>query len=93
MIDNYVRVIDFFCWFDVDGDGSLLYEEFYVGMWDLNVFVNNFELYVFVKKLDRDVNGLLDYLEFFKGLKYYKKEECVEDDGLLVLRFEREKLE
>ena len=93
MIDNYGRAIDLFRRFDVDGDGSLSYEEFYAGMRDLNAPANNLELYVLAKKLDRDGNGLLDYLEFSKGLKYYKKEECVPDDGLPPLRFEREELE
>ncbi|XP_078355658.1 uncharacterized protein LOC144640363 [Oculina patagonica] len=93
MIDNYARAIDLFRRFDVDGDGSLSYEEFYAGMRDLNAPANNLELYILAKKLDRDANGLLDYLEFSKGLKYYKKEECVKDDGLPVLRFEREELE
>ena len=93
MIDNYGRAIDLFRRFDIDGDGSLSYEEFYAGMRDLNAPANNLELYVLAKKLDRDNNGMLDYLEFSKGLKYYKKEECVPDDGLPTLRFEREELE
>ncbi|XP_048576492.1 uncharacterized protein LOC5513395 isoform X2 [Nematostella vectensis] len=93
MIDNYSRAIDLFRRFDVDGDGELSYEEFYAGMRDLNAPANSLELYVLAKKLDRDGNGLLDYLEFSKGLRYYKKEECVPDDGLPPLTFEREKLE
>lgn len=93
MTDNFARAIDLFRRFDVDGDGSLSYDEFYAGMRDLNAPANNLELYVLAKRLDNDANGMLDYLEFSKGLRYYKKEECVKDDGLPVLRFEREKLE
>lgn len=93
MIDNYSRAIDLFRRFDVDGDGELSYDEFYAGMRDLNAPANNLELYILAKKLDKDQNEKLDYLEFSKGLRYFKKEECVPDDGLPPLTFEREKLE
>lgn len=87
------RAIDLFRKFDADGDGTLSYDEFHAGMRDLNAPCSTLELHVLTKLLDTDHNGQLDYHEFAKGVKYYKPEETVPDDGLPVLRISRKNLE
>ena len=93
MLHNYGRAIDLFRRFDLNGDGCLTYEEFYAGMRDLDAPCNKVELYFLAKKLDQDSNGLIDYLEFLKGLKYFRKSELVSDGDLPNLTIVREKLE
>lgn len=93
MLHNYGRAIDLFRRFDLNGDGCLTYEEFYAGMRDLDAPCNKVELYLLAKKLDEDSNGLIDYLEFSKGLKYFRKSEVVADGDLPNLTIIREKLE
>ena len=93
MLNNFARAIDLFRRFDLNGDGCLTYEEFYAGMRDLDAPCNKVELYLLAKKLDQDSNGLIDYLEFSKGLKYFRKSDIVSDRDLPNLTIIREKLE
>ncbi|XP_028391679.1 uncharacterized protein LOC114516411 isoform X2 [Dendronephthya gigantea] len=92
MLHNYGRAIDLFRRFDLNGDGCLTYEEFYAGMRDLDAPCNKIELYLLAKKLDQDSNELIDYLEFSKGLKYFRKSDIVPDTDLPNLTIVREKL-
>lgn len=93
MLRNYSRAIDLFRRFDLNGDGCLTYEEFYAGMRDLQAPCNKVELYLLAKKLDQDGNELIDYLEFSKGLKYFRKSDVLPDSELPNLTIVREKLE
>lgn len=62
-------------------------------MRDLNAPCSNLELHVLTRLLDVDKDGQLDYNEFAKGVRYFKPEDIIADDGLPVLRISRKDLE
>ena len=62
-------------------------------MRDLNAPCTAVELQILAKLLDSDGDGSIDYREFSRGVRYFKAEDIVPDDGLPILKIQREELE
>ena len=93
LLSHYARVIDIFRRFDRDGDGQLSYEEFFAGMKDVQAPCNQLEMCVLAKTVDRNGDGRIEYAEFSQGIKYRRPIKVEIDDGLPVLKIEREKFD
>ncbi|XP_022103410.1 uncharacterized protein LOC110986092 isoform X3 [Acanthaster planci] len=79
IVANKHKAVELFKRFDRNGDGVLTYDEFKSGMLDLDAPCNALELHVLAKRLDKDKNETIDYVEFSKGLSFCTDEE--ETDG------------
>ena len=93
LLSHYARVIDIFRRFDRDGDGQLSYDEFFAGMKDVQAPCNQLELCVLAKTVDQNGDGKIEYAEFSQGIKYRRPIKVAIDDGLPVLKIEREKFD
>ncbi|XP_070575058.1 uncharacterized protein [Ptychodera flava] len=79
ILENCQKIIELFRSYDVD---TINYEEFKSGMFDLDAPCNSLELHILALRIDRRKTGHIDYLEFSKGLRFYRDDEEEEgDDG------------
>ncbi|XP_038634104.1 uncharacterized protein LOC119953668 isoform X3 [Scyliorhinus canicula] len=72
-MDNWLKThhqqaMEIFCKYDRIGNGILQYDEFKLGMRDLNIPCAETQLHILTKLLDPDDNGTIDYVELGAGL-------------------------
>ncbi|XP_072339927.1 uncharacterized protein [Scyliorhinus torazame] len=72
-MDNWLKThhqqaMEIFCKYDKIGNGILQYDEFKLGMRDLNIPCVEAQLHILTKLLDPDNNGTIDYVELGTGL-------------------------
>nr|XP_022346002.1 uncharacterized protein LOC111138365 isoform X2 [Crassostrea virginica] len=78
LVRNADKIIKMFKEFDEDGESIITYDEFKSGLYDMGLTINDVEIHLLAKLLDRDNSGEIDYTEITKGLQYAK--ECEELD-------------
>ncbi|KAK3086156.1 hypothetical protein FSP39_014418 [Pinctada imbricata] len=96
LIKNAKQVINMFKQLDIEEEGSVTYDEFKSGMFDVGLPCNKTELHLLVTLLDRESSGEIEYEELHKGLQYYKELEEMDkeaEDEARVLVTTRKKSE
>lgn len=75
LVRNAEQVIKMFEEFDEDGESIITYDDFKSGMYDMGLTLNDTQVHLLAKLLDRDNSGEIDYTEISKGLQYAKEIE------------------
>uniref|UniRef100_UPI00398EAFDE uncharacterized protein isoform X1 n=2 Tax=Pristiophorus japonicus TaxID=55135 RepID=UPI00398EAFDE len=83
---HHRQAMEIFCKYDKIGNGLLQYEEFKLGMRDLNIPCVEAQLQILAGLLDQNNSGTIDYVELGAGLdkaRYHQSssEETEEEDG------------
>ncbi|XP_064599479.1 uncharacterized protein LOC135466020 [Liolophura sinensis] len=92
----YPKAVELFQKFDEEGFGTLTYEEFKSGMYDLDAPCSTVELHLLARLLDEEDTGDIDYTKLAKGLQFVREKEQLkrnEEEGASRLILSERKLE
>ncbi|XP_061188629.1 uncharacterized protein LOC133206080 [Saccostrea echinata] len=75
------QIVEMFKEFDEEGDGFISYDDFKSGMFDAGLTLNDTQVHLLAKLLDKDNSGDIDYTEISKGLQYAKELEEIDREA------------